>query len=118
MLSTFTQWLGYCSADVISEMTFSERTDFMEAREDENIMESSECLRLGYMQYLFAHFDSTLLTSSSLNADLIRDDIQRSAFDVVQPTWLVQHSKSLVPHCHSTIHREETALGGYQGLSV
>jgi hypothetical protein len=34
----FMQWLGYCSADVISEMTFSERTGFLEAGEDENII--------------------------------------------------------------------------------
>src|SRR2546423_10450041 len=35
----FMQWLGYFSADVISEMTFGERTGFLEAGEDiENII--------------------------------------------------------------------------------
>ena len=35
----FMQWLGYFSADVISEMTFSERTGFLEVGEDvENIV--------------------------------------------------------------------------------
>jgi hypothetical protein len=35
----FMEWLGYCSADVISEMTFSERTGFLEAGTDvENII--------------------------------------------------------------------------------
>jgi hypothetical protein len=35
----FMQWLGYFSADVISEMTFDERTGFLEVGEDvENII--------------------------------------------------------------------------------
>src|SRR5947209_18898573 len=72
------------------------------------------------MQDFFIHFDGTPTHSLAvlLNADLIQDDIQRSAFDVVQPTWLVQHSKSLGSYCQSAIHREKTAFVRYQKPSV
>src|SRR3954467_14942066 len=50
----FMQWLGYFSADVISEMTFGERTGFLEAGEDvENIIGG---VRRVFAPWLYARF--------------------------------------------------------------
>src|SRR4051794_29871921 len=89
--STLCNGFGHSSADIISEMTFSKRTGFLEAGEDGNIINRvRRGLHLGYKQDLFVHFDGTHTHSLAvlLNANLMQDDIQRSTFYVVQPTWL------------------------------
>ena len=54
----FMEWLGYFSADVISEMTFGERTGFLEAGKDvENIIGG---VRQVFAPWLYARCPFTL----------------------------------------------------------